>query len=133
MKKRIFSALLAVLMVVLILPVQAFAATEEIKGALSGCESIVLECNHDEKMLMEGPYPYDLKLRIKSNRGHLSNRACAEFVSDLCFIGTKNILLAHLSEENNDPDLAFDEVWSAISDETINLKIASQYQPTKLI
>lgn len=107
--------------------------TEEIKGALSGCESIVLECNHDEKMLMEGPYPYDLKLRIKSNRGHLSNRACAEFVSDLCFIGTKNILLAHLSEENNDPDLAFDEVWSAISDETINLKIASQYQPTKLI
>ena len=107
--------------------------TEEIKGALSGCESIVLECNHDEKMLMEGPYPYDLKLRIKSNRGHLSNRACAEFVSDLCFIGTKNILLAHLSEENNNPDLAFDEVWSAISDETINLKIASQYQPTKLI
>ena len=107
--------------------------TEEITGALSGCESIVLECNHDEKMLMEGPYPYDLKLRIKSNRGHLSNRACAEFVSDLCFIGTKNILLAHLSEENNNPDLAFDEVWSAISDETINLKIASQYQPTKLI
>ena len=107
--------------------------TEEIKNGLSGCESIVIECNHDEQMLMNGPYPYDLKLRIKSKRGHLSNRDCAELVSDLCFIGTKNVLLAHLSEENNDPDLAFDEVWSAISDETVNLKIASQYQPTKLI
>ena len=107
--------------------------TDEIKVALSGCESVVLECNHDETMLMEGPYPYDLKIRIKSKKGHLSNKDCAEFVSDLCFIGTKNILLAHLSEENNDPDLAFDEVWSAISDESINLKIASQYQPTKLI
>ena len=107
--------------------------TDEIKVALSGCESIVIECNHDETMLMEGPYPYDLKIRIKSKKGHLSNKDCAEFVSDLCFIGTKNILLAHLSEENNDPDLAFDEVWSAISDESINLKIASQYQPTKLI
>ena len=107
--------------------------TEEIKNGLSCCESIVIECNHDEQMLMNGPYPYDLKLRIKSKRGHLSNRDCAELVSDLCFIGTKNVLLAHLSEENNDSDLAFDEVWSAISDETVNLKIASQYQPTKLI
>ena len=107
--------------------------TDEIKNGLSGCESIVIECNHDEEMLMDGPYPYDLKLRIKSKKGHLSNKDCAEFVSDLCFIGTKNVLLAHLSEENNDPELAFDEVWSAISDESINLKIASQYQPTKLI
>lgn len=107
--------------------------TDEIKVALSGCESVVIECNHDEEMLMEGTYPYDLKLRIKSKKGHLSNKDCAEFVSDLCFIGTKNVLLAHLSEENNDPDLAFDEVWSAISDETVNLKIASQYQPIKLI
>ena len=107
--------------------------TDEIKTGLSGCESIVIECNHDEEMLMDGPYPYDLKLRIKSKKGHLSNKDCAEFVSDLCFIGTKNVLLAHLSEENNNPELAFDEVWSAISDESINLKIASQYQPTKLI
>lgn len=107
--------------------------TDEIRVALSGCESVVLECNHDEEMLMEGPYPYDLKIRIKSKKGHLSNKDCAEFVSDLCFVGTKNILLAHLSEENNDPSLAFDEVWSAISDETVNLKIASQYQPVKLI
>lgn len=107
--------------------------TDEIKVALSGCESVVLECNHDEQMLIEGPYPYDLKLRIRSNKGHLSNRACAEFASELCFIGTKNILLAHLSEENNDPSLAFDEVWSAIADPNVNLKVASQYEPVKLV
>jgi phosphoribosyl 1,2-cyclic phosphodiesterase len=107
--------------------------TSEIKNALCGCESVVLECNHDVEMLMNGPYPYDLKLRIRSNRGHLSNADCADFASELCFVGTKNILLAHLSEENNDPALAFDSVWSAIADESINLKLASQYQPVKLI
>jgi len=107
--------------------------TDTIKKALSGCESVVLECNHDLDMLMHGPYPYDLKLRIKSNRGHLSNDSCALFASELCLVGTKNILLAHLSEENNDPALAYDTVWSAIADDSINLKVASQYEAVKLI
>ena len=107
--------------------------SSEIKNALCGCESVVLECNHDEEMLMNGPYPYDLKLRIRSNRGHLSNADCADFASELCFVGTKNILLAHLSEENNEPELAFYEVWSAISDESVNLKVAEQNQIVKLV
>lgn len=107
--------------------------TNEIKDALCGCESVVLECNHDEEMLMNGPYPYDLKLRIRSNRGHLSNTACAEFSSELCFVGAKNILLAHLSEENNDTAIAFDEVWSAIADESVNLKVAQQNEIVRLI
>lgn len=107
--------------------------TDEIRENLSGCESVVLECNHDIDMLMNGTYPYDLKLRIKSNRGHLSNGDCATLASELCFIGTKNILLAHLSEENNEPSLAFNEVWGAIADENINLKVASQYECVKLI
>lgn len=107
--------------------------TEEIREALSGCESIVIEANHDVNMLMNGPYPYDLKIRIRSKRGHLSNKECALLASELCFIGTKNILLAHLSEENNDPSLAYDEVWSAIGDENVNLKIASQYEPVRLV
>ena len=107
--------------------------TDEIRGALIGCESVVLECNHDLQMLMDGPYPYDLKLRIKSNKGHLSNADCASFASDLCLNGTKNILLAHLSEENNEPSLAFDSVWSAIADESVNLKVASQYERVKLV
>ena len=107
--------------------------SEEIRGALTGCESVVIECNHDVEKLMNGPYPYDLKLRIRSNRGHLSNTDCSSFVADLCFVGTKNVLLAHLSEENNDIDLAFDEVWSAIADDSINLKIAEQNRTVKLV
>ncbi len=107
--------------------------TEEVRNSLSGCESIVIEANHDEEMLMNGPYPYDLKIRIRSKRGHLSNKECALLASELCFIGTKNILLAHLSEENNEPSLAYDEVWSAIGDENVNLKIASQYEPVRLV
>ena len=107
--------------------------TSDIKNALCGCESVVLECNHDEEMLMNGSYPYDLKLRIRSNRGHLSNVDCANFASELCFIGTQNILLAHISEENNDPALAFDEVWSAIADDSVNLKVAKQHEAVKLV
>lgn len=107
--------------------------TEEIRAGLLGCESVVLESNHDEEMLMRGPYPYDLKLRIRSNRGHLSNLACAEFAAELTQNGTENILLAHLSEENNDPALAFDEVWSAVGNDKINLKVASQYECVTLV
>ncbi len=107
--------------------------SDEIKNALTGCESVVIECNHDIEKLMNGPYPYDLKLRIKSNKGHLSNIDCSSFVSDLCFVGTKNVLLAHLSEENNEIDLAFDEVWSAIADDSINLKVAEQNRAVKLV
>ena len=98
-----------------------------------GCESVVLECNHDEDMLMNGPYPYDLKLRIRSNRGHLSNADCASLAGELCLAGTKNMLLAHLSEDNNEPALAYDTVWSAIADDSVNLKVASQYERVKLI
>ena len=107
--------------------------TNEIKSALVGCESVVIECNHDVQMLMDGPYPYDLKLRISSNRGHLSNEDCASLASELCLKGTNNLLLAHLSEENNDPSLAFDEVFSAIGNENINIKVASQYEAVKLV
>ena len=107
--------------------------TEEIKTALHGCESVVLECNHDVQMLMDGPYPYDLKLRIRSKHGHLSNEDCATLASSLCLDGTRNILLAHLSEENNDPSLAFNEVFSAIGNENVNLKVASQYEAVNLI
>lgn len=107
--------------------------SEEVRGGLLGCESVVLECNHDEEMLMNGPYPYDLKLRIRSKRGHLSNVSCAEFASELSASGTKNILLAHLSEENNDPSIAYDEVFGAVAGEGVNLKVASQYQSVKLI
>lgn len=78
----------------------------EVKDALSGCKSVVIESNHDVMMLQNGPYPYYLKRRILSDVGHLSNDSCAEFLPHLVNSGTKNIILSHLSEKNNIPELA---------------------------
>ena len=89
--------------------------------------------NHDVDMLMNGPYPYELKQRISSNKGHLSNADCAELASLLAQNGTKNIMLAHLSEENNDPELAYGEALSAIADPSVSLRVASQYEPIWLL
>ncbi len=88
--------------------------TAAVERGLLGCEAVVLECNHDEEMLMTGPYPYDLKCRIASRTGHLSNSDCAAFCARLANGGTKRFLLAHLSETNNLPDLALGEVRAAL-------------------
>ena len=98
--------------------------TPEILENLLGCESVVLESNHDPDMLMDGPYPYDLKLRSRSNKGHLANEDCAALAAQLYASGTKNILLAHLSEQNNTPRLAFHETFCAIGDKDFNLRVA---------
>ena len=104
-----------------------------IREGLAGCESVVLESNHDVDMLMDGPYPYDLKLRIRGRRGHLSNRECADLCAELSGQGTVNFLLAHLSEENNHPDIAFDETNSALAGCGVSLRIASPNAVTMLV
>lgn len=106
--------------------------TREICDALFGCESVVIESNHDEDMLKCGRYPYELKKRILSNRGHLSNRASAQFAAYLAGNGTKSFLLAHLSEENNTPDTALDEYTSVIADPSVSVVVASPDLPTHL-
>lgn len=80
--------------------------TQEIKTLLTGADCIVLESNHDTDMLRQGPYPVSLKRRILSECGHLSNEACCEGLRYFAATGTKHFLLAHLSRENNSPDLA---------------------------
>lgn len=107
--------------------------TEDIRRGLVGCESVILESNHDVEMLMYGPYPYDLKLRIRGKRGHLSNRDCADFAAELAGQGTKNFLLAHLSEENNYPDLAHDETNSTLAGYETTLRVASPDEITMLV
>ena len=78
----------------------------DVEAALTGAENVILESNHDENMLLCGSYPYDVKLRILSDFGHLSNETSAAFAKKLAVGGTKHILLAHLSPENNLPELA---------------------------
>lgn len=107
--------------------------TEEILAGLSGCEAVVVESNHDETMLMEGPYPYDLKLRIRSRRGHLCNRDCADLCAALADKGSTCFMLAHLSEENNYPDLAYDETRSTLAGYPVTLRVASPNEVTMLV
>jgi phosphoribosyl 1,2-cyclic phosphodiesterase len=107
--------------------------TETMRKNLNGCHAVVIESNHDAEMLACGPYPYELKQRIRSRWGHLSNTESAELASELYEGGTKHIMLAHLSEENNLPSLAFNEVFSAIADEELDLKVAKQDEPVWLI
>lgn len=80
--------------------------TEEILEEMQGCDFVILESNHDVGMLQNGSYPYSLKKRILSQVGHLSNTVCADSLPRLAGSGTTRFLLAHLSEENNTPELA---------------------------
>ena len=105
----------------------------EIEEALTGCDAVILESNHDYDMLMTGPYPYDLKKRIASRRGHLSNPESAALAARLCAKGTKKLMLAHLSQENNAPDLALDECMSAVGDACVDIFVAHPEIPVEMI
>lgn len=107
--------------------------SDDVREALIGCEAVVIESNHDVDMLMRGPYPADLKRRVRSSHGHLSNADCAEFALDLVKNGTRAIMLAHLSRENNEPKIAFDEVANAISGFDVGLYVADPFSPVELL
>ncbi len=84
-----------------------------LKG-MEGVRAIVIEFNHDIPRLLAGPYPYHLKQRIMSDRGHLSNTAAAEAALWLAQRGTSAFILAHLSKENNTPQLAHSSAMEAL-------------------
>lgn len=86
----------------------------DVAEMLRGCEMVVLESNHDPHMLQAGPYPYALKMRVAGPSGHLSNPDCAVFAADLVKNGTKTLILAHLSEKNNMPELALQQTRAAL-------------------
>ena len=93
--------------------------TEEVRQALFGSNAILLESNHDINMLKKGPYPPQLKLRIMSDKGHLSNNACASELPALIRGGTTRIVLGHLSLHNNMPSLALSAARSMLAGEGI--------------
>lgn len=88
----------------------------ELLSTITGCKLVYLESNHDVAMLRSGPYPYTLQKRILSDIGHLSNDACADALCALVNKGTTHTILAHLSQENNTPDLAYDTSVTALRD-----------------
>lgn len=81
-----------------------------ILAALSDCDILYAEANHDIRMLETGPYPYQLKIRILGNYGHLSNESSGQMISQLLNEKLQKVILGHLSKENNYPDLALKAV-----------------------
>ena len=88
--------------------------TPAVHAALAGCDLVALESNYDPYMLRNGPYPYYLRARIESPRGHLSNDECSEKLLELVQEGCKKFALCHLSQENNTPALALQTVFTTL-------------------
>ncbi|MBQ7953289.1 MAG: MBL fold metallo-hydrolase, partial [Clostridia bacterium] len=84
--------------------------TDRVVRNLVGCDAILLESNYDDHMLQMGPYPIHLKRRIAGAKGHLANKDAGTLATYLAKNGTKQIMLGHLSNENNSPEIAFSEV-----------------------
>ena len=80
--------------------------TDSVRKAISGSDLVLLESNHDVEMLKNGPYPNTLKVRILSDRGHISNLVCAAELKNLLENGTERFILGHLSQNNNTPVIA---------------------------
>ena len=88
--------------------------SQEVVDGLLGADIALIESNHDLEMLRNGGYPFYLKRRILSARGHLSNADCALLARQLAESGTGEIVLGHLSRENNRPELALRETAAAL-------------------
>ncbi len=100
---------------------------------LSGCNAVVLEFNHDPMMLKNGPYPLFLQQRVRSSQGHLANEEAAVFLQSLLHEKLRYVVLAHLSEKNNRPDLALKSAAAVMKhDHLCDLHVAAQNKPTKL-
>lgn len=94
-------------------------ATRLVQARLAGCRALVLEANHDEELLQNGPYPWHLKQRIRSRHGHLSNAEAGALLEELLHPDLEGLFLAHLSETNNNPALARDLFSGLLSRQTI--------------
>ena len=110
-----------------------------VRKAVSGCDLVLLESNYDRNMLMAGCYPYPLKRRIDGDSGHLSNLDCAAFLPELVHSGARQIVLGHLSRENNLPGLALETAVSALTqagmerEKDYQIEVAPRYEPGSMI
>jgi phosphoribosyl 1,2-cyclic phosphodiesterase len=108
-------------------------ATSMVREHLKHCALLILEANHDPQMLQTGPYPWPLKQRIQSRVGHLSNSESKKLLNELQHENLQHVILAHLSETNNTPQKAFDEVAQALTRCNAQLMVADQYNSGPVI
>lgn len=113
--------------------------TNEIYSYIHDSRYMILESNHDVEMLQCGGYPYALKKRILGRTGHLSNGTAAEFAVKMLKNGVERIMLGHLSEENNTPEIAYKTVENAINRAgaivgcDVLLSVAGRHEITRLV
>jgi phosphoribosyl 1,2-cyclic phosphodiesterase len=90
--------------------------TMHVQESLAGSATLLLECNHDREMLEKGPYPWPLKRRVGGDWGHLANDEAAAIALAIRPHGLRQVVAAHLSEQNNHPDLARAALVDALGD-----------------
>ncbi len=111
-------------------------STRLVEDRLRNCQGLIIEFNHDEDMLANGPYHPKLKQRIRGPEGHLSNQAAGQLLGILAHEDLKCVVLAHLSRENNSPDLAYEEAQSALNERGIDqtrIYVSAQDKPISMI
>lgn len=110
-------------------------ATQLVRTRLQHCHALVLEANHDTDRLLQGPYPWHLKQRIRSRHGHLSNEDSCELLGQIHHVELQAVVLAHLSEVNNHPDLVKQTLRNRLEPailETTQFEVALQSEPTSV-
>lgn len=109
---------------------------ERYYDVLSNKNLYIMESNHDIEMLNNGPYPYELRKRIYGDKGHLSNIDSSIYLSNFIGDKTKCIMLAHLSEENNDPNIAYDTLVNKLKEKDClidNIIVCKQNEETEFV
>lgn len=97
--------------------------TDSLRVHLRGTDLLVLESNHDVEMLRVGPYPWSVKQRVMSRRGHLSNEVAAEFIRHDLDGRVSTLVLGHISEHNNHPELVRSAAWKALDGRALFTKL----------
>jgi phosphoribosyl 1,2-cyclic phosphodiesterase len=109
-------------------------STALVRQHLSGCHLLVLESNHDPDLLARSSYPWELKRRIRGRRGHLSNDEAGQLLERVLHAGLEKVVLAHLSERNNRPDLALQAARRILEDRrmsgSVGLSVAAPGEVT---
>jgi phosphoribosyl 1,2-cyclic phosphodiesterase len=100
--------------------------TPHMINMLSGCHGLVLECNHDQELLNHSNYPWSLKQRVGGTYGHLNNQSANHLLQNICKKQLKHVIGAHLSQQNNTPQLAYHAISTGIDPTQTTINIACQ-------
>jgi len=102
--------------------------TPHVIDSYRDCHALLLECNHDVDMLHNGPYPWPLKKRVGGDYGHLNNEQAGELLAAINLAGLRALAISHVSEQNNEPDLAVSTVRPHLTGWSGNLVVVDQHE-----